>query len=226
MVSVQLPTQWLQDAWGGPGTQDMHPVMFVDGETLKVTIFPKGGAGMRVVTRRIPKTGQATFKVADDMRAYVHLLEDFPDVKLDVKDTTLTVTAETCCSAIQQHFQNIELAEDNIIPDDAQDVHLVVPAAQWLGLWKCTPQKGVIEVSCSKNRRSITVKHSKGRWAGAIHARDKSDVGKTFKCDALVTQRIFGYARASLTSSDLVFMHCGVLKWVHEHTTIYLAPLD
>lgn len=226
MAQVQLPTQWLSRAWGGPSKQDMHPVMAIDDHTLKITIFPRGGAGMRVVTRRIPKTDTVTFKISDDMRAYVHSLEDFPDVKLHVKGTTLIVTAESCCSAIQHHFPNIELADNNVIPDDAQDVRLVVPAVQWLGLWKCTPQKGVIEIACSQNRRSITVKHSKGRWAGAIQARDKSDAGKTFKCDALVTKRIFGYAEASVTSSDIVFMHCGVLKWVHGDTTIYLAPLE
>ena len=226
MATVLLPTEWLDQAWGGTVKQDLLPVVAIHGDQLKITIFPNGGAGMRVITRSIPKTGQVTFNVTEGMRAFVRLLKDFPQITLDIQGDRMAVTAETSCSAVQYHFPNVELVDDNVIPDHAKDVELVVPTAYWHSLWKSLPSKGTCELSCNKSRRSVTLKHSKGRWAGAIQAREKPQDSRTFTADALVARRIFRFVQPSATFSTLVFMDCGVLKWVHENTTVYIAPFE
>jgi len=72
----------------------------------------------------------------------------------------------------------------------------------------------------------VTLKHSKGRWAAAIQAREKPQASRKFTADALVARRIFRFVQPSATFSTLVFMDCGVLKWVHENTTVFIAPFE
>lgn len=226
MASVQLPTEWLDKAWGGSTKQDMNPVLCIDGSQLKITIFPKGGAGMRVVKRAIPETGHVTFTVTDAMRAYIRLLLEFPDITLHITQTELSIIAQNCCSAIQYNFPKIETVEDNVIPDHPKDVHVHVSTTHWLNMWKSMPSKGVIHITTAKHTRAVTMKHSRGRWAGAIQARDKPPHSCAFKGDSGVARRIFSYAVVSSSFSELVFMDCGVLKWIDGDTTIYLAPVE
>jgi len=226
MASVGVPTEWLINAWGGGVKQDMNPIMCIDGESLKVTIFPKGAAGMRVITRRIPTSGHVTFKITDAMRAYVKLLSNFPDITLNIHDTNLSIVAQDCCAAIQYNFPNITVADDNVIPVHPQDIRVVIPTTQWLNVWRTIPPKGTINIVVSKTARSITLKHDRGRWAGALQARDKPTCSRSFKCDAHVAKKTFAFVEPTNTFSHLFFMDCGVLKWSDGDNTIYLAPFE
>jgi len=226
MANATLPTDWLIEACGGKKKQEMPPVMTIGGITAKVTIFPHGEAGMRVKTYGIVASrGCSTFRVSDAMRGFIRLLVDYPNVKLAVSGTKLTITAENCSSALQYHFPNIELTDDNLIPDHAQDIHVVVPCAQWLSLWKSIPPKGHVTIVVDKSRRSVTMKHSRGRWAGAIQAREKPLQSQTFVGDALTTKRIFSYVVPQSTFATVIFMDCGVLRYTDGCQTIYLAPV-
>jgi hypothetical protein len=224
MTSVTLPTEWIIEACGGKKNQEMLPVITIDGTTIKVVIFPHGGAGMRSMMRNITQTRAVSFKVSIAMRGFFRLLSDFHQITLAIEDKELSVTAENPCSAVQYHFPNIELADDNVILDHVKDIHVVVPCAEWLTMWKSVPPKGNVTVVVDKKRRSVTLKHSKGRWAGAIQAREKPLETQTFGCDAMVAKRIFAYVVPQTTFCTVVLMHCGVLRWTDDHVTIYLAP--
>lgn len=224
MVSVELPIEWLNEAWGGRKKQELPPVMTIDGSVAKVVIFPHGGAGMRVMKRYVVGTGACTFKVSEAMRGFMRLLTDWQHVTLAIDDTKMAVTVQNCCSALQYHFPKIELCDEEIIPDHPKDICTVVPSAQWLSMWKPMPAKGVIAISIDKTKRSITMKHSKNRWAGAIQARDKPGETQTFKCDSMIAKRMFAYVEPKSSFSNLIFMDCGVLRWTDDNVTVYLAP--
>ena len=225
MTSVTLSTQWIIEACGGKKNQEMPPVITIDGGVIKVVIFPHGGAGMRSMTRHIAPTRSVSFKVSVAMRAFLRLLTDFHQITLVIEDAKLSVTAENCCSAVQYHFPNIELTDDNVILDHVKDIHITVPCAQWLSMWKSVPTKGEITLTVDKNRRSVTMKHSKGRWAGAIQACTKPPRTQTFVCDAMVAKRIFAYVVPQSMVATIVLMDCGVLQWTDDNVTIYLAPV-
>ena len=127
------------------------------------------------------------------MRAYVRLLSDFPDITLNITGTELGIVAQSCCSAVQYNFPHIEMAEDNVIPDHPKDIIVHVSTVHWLSMWKSMPPKGIIDIACTKTSRSLTMKHSRGRWAGAIQARDKPLQSQSFKCNSSVAKRIFTY---------------------------------
>jgi len=224
MTSVELPIGWLVEAWGGNKKQELPPVMTIDGTTVKVVIFPHGGAGMRVMKRTVPSTGTCTFKVSDAMRGFIRQLVDWQHVTLAVDDTKMSVTVQNSCSALQYHFPKIELDVDNVISDHPKDICTVVPCTQWLTMWKSMPNKGVVTLAVDKTKRSVTMKHSRGRWAGAIQARDKPTDTQTFQCDCGIARKMFAYVQPVSAFSNLIFMDCGVLRWTDDNVTIYVAP--
>lgn len=224
MVSVELPVTWLIEAWGGKKKQELPPVMTIDGTGVKVVIFPHGGAGMRVMTHMVAHTGTCTFKVSDAMRGFMRQLTDWQHATLTIEDTKMSVTVQNCSSALQYHFPKIELTDDNVIPDHTKDICTVVPCTQWLTMWKSMPSKGVATLAINKTKRSVTMKHSGGRWAGAIQARDKPRDTQTFACDCGIAKRMFAYIEPKSAFSNLIFMDCGVLRWTGDNVTIYMAP--
>ena len=224
MISFKIKCKWLNQAWGSTKKQDMEPILSVNGETLKVTVFQNGGCGMRVQTCTIPKTGSVSFKIPNSIRAFVALLEDFDSIQMETNKEKLTITAERPNSALQYNVPNIEHVEDNFIEDDPKDICLAIPTDEWLTLWKTMPLKGEFTLAIDKTRRSVTFKHSKGRWGAAIQAKTKPKQSTTFTGDPLVAKRIFAYCKVEDMFSTITFMHCGVLKWQQNNTVVYLAP--
>ena len=222
----QVKCKWLIEAWGDTKKQAMEPILSVSGDQLKVTVFQNGGCGMRVKTCTISKTGSATFKIPNSIRAFVALLEDFDSIQMEINEQKLTITAERPNSALQYNFTNIEHVEDNFIADDSKDISLEVPTEEWLTLWKTMPLKGDFVLAIDKTRRSVTFKHSKGRWGAAIQAKDTPKQSKSFTGDPLVAKRIFAFCKVEDMFSTVTFMDCGVLKWQQNNTVVYLAPQD
>lgn len=220
----RVKCNWLNEAWGNTKKQVMEPILSVNGNELKVIMFQNGGCGMRVKTCTVTQTGSATFKIPNSIRAFVALLEDFDSIQLEIKEQKLTITAERPNSALQYNFPNIEYVEDNLIADDPKDICLDVPTDEWLTLWKTLPLKGEFVLAIEKTRKSLTFKHSKGRWGAAIQAKDKPKQTKTFRGDPLTAKRIFAFCKAEDMFSTITFMHCGVLKWQQNNTVVYLAP--
>ena len=224
MVSVELPVEWLNEAWGGRQEQELPPVMTIGVSVVKVIIFPHGDKGMRVMKRYAVGNGTCTFKISEAMRGFMRLLSDWQHVTIHIEDTDMSMTVQNCCSALQYKFPKIELCDDNAIPDHPKDIRVVVPCAQWLSMWKPMPAKGDIVISIDKTKRSMTMKHSKSRWAGAIQTHEKPNETQTFQCDSMIGKRMFAYVEPTSDFSNLVFMDCGVLKWTYDNVTIYLAP--
>jgi len=216
--------KWLNEAWGNTKKQTMEPVLSISGDKLKVTMFQNGGCGMRVKTCTISKTGSATFKIPNSIRAFVALLEDFDSIQMEIIEGKLTIIAERPNSALQYNFANIEHVEDNCIADDPKDVSLEVPTEEWLTLWKTMPLKGDFVLAIDKKTKSLTFKHSKRRWGAAIISKGKPKQTKTFTGDPLVAKRIFAFCKVDDIFSTVTFMHCGVLKWQQNNTIVYLAP--
>lgn len=224
MASFQVKCKWLTEAWGGTKKQATVPILSVSGTTLKVSVFQNGGCGMRVKTCIVSKTGTATFKIPNSIRAFVALLGDFDSIRFEIRQETLTIIAERLNSALQYTFQNLEHVDDNVIADDPQDICVTVPTDEWLTLWKTMPLKGKVVIGLDRTRRSVTLKHSNGRWGAAIQAKEKPKSTTTFTGQPLVAKKIFGYCDHQDMFSTLTFMHCGVLKWQQNTTVVYLAP--
>jgi len=220
----RVKCKWLIEAWGNTKKQAMEPILSVSGDKLKVTIFQNGGCCMRVKTCTISKTGPVTFKIPNSIRAFVALLEDFDYIQMEINEEKLTIIAERPNSAIQYNFANIEHVEDNFIAEDSNDISLEVPTEEWLNLWKTMPLKGDFVLAIDKTRRSVTFKHSKGRWGAAIQAKDKPKQSNSFTGDPLVAKRIFAFCKVEDMFSTITFMHCGVFKWQQNNTVVYLAP--
>ena len=220
----RVKCKWLNEAWGNTKKQAMEPILSVNGDKLKVTIFQNGGCGMRVKTCTVSKTGSATFKIPNSIRAFVALLEDFDSIQMEINEGKLTIIAERPNSAIQYNFANIEHVEDNFIADDSKDISLEVPTEEWLTLWKTMPLKGDFVLAIDKTTKSLTFKHSKRRWGAAIISKGKPKQTKTFTGDPLVAKRIFAFCKVDDIFSTVTFMHCGVFKWQQNNTVVYLAP--
>tara|TARA_B110000003_G_C16466015_1_gene463799 strand:+ start:465 stop:740 length:276 start_codon:yes stop_codon:yes gene_type:complete len=86
------------------------------------------------------------------------------------------------------------------------------------------PSKGEITLACKMDKKIVTFKHSKGRWAAAITAKTKASKDASFVCDSGVTKFCFTEAAKAPTFSTLIFMDCGVLKWESGNTSVHLAP--
>lgn len=224
MTEFRVKTAWLSEAWGGACKQEIEPVISVEGTTLKVTIFPNGGAGMRVQTQTIEETGATTFKITQSIRSFVKLIDDFDSIRIAINGDDMTITGERPNSAMQCHFQKIEMVEDNYIEEDSKDILINVPTHEWLSIWKSVPEEGTIAIRVDRTMKSLTLKHSLGWWGAAVQATEKPSSTQTFTADAMVAKRIFQYSNAESTFSTLTFMCCGVLKWKQGRTIIYIAP--
>jgi len=224
MTSIKVSTEWLHESWGKTATHEKNPHMYVDGTNLSIIIFPKGESAMRVMRRTVEKTSTIGFEVVPALRCFVKMLLGFKEITLNINNQGLSVIAENPNSAIEYRFSNIDIVQKNEIEPHEDDIEIKLPTEEWLNIWKSIPPKGQVTIECQKKRKSITIKHSKQRWVGAIQGCHVPTDSKTFTTDAMVIKRIFALCTPETVFSHICFMKCGVFKWKQKNTEIYIAP--
>ena len=236
MIQCQVPRDWLFEALGSNRRHDIPPQMAVDDESMKITIFPKGGAAMRVMSRptELIAAGTSipalTFKVTDAMRTFLFRLKHFRHIRLclDSEKSTVQMTMTTTNAALRYSFHKVEFVEDNLIPPDLEDVTLEIPTLDWLALWQTIGAKGSVSFAVVPKRRAIVMKHSSQRWGAALHAQEPAKQKLDFTCDTAAAKATLAYCNPENdwpVLTKLTFMKCGVLRWnLTDDYYVYMAP--
>lgn len=224
MTQINVPTAFLTKAWFGIQKQDIQPRFTIMDDSIKVTAFPKGGAGMRVSYYPVV-TGceNVTFEVSDALRCYIKNISAWPEVKLSLENKQLNISVESSTAAIQYIFPSLQLHEDGYIEDHDDDQIVTISTLDWFNMWNTIPPKGSVTICLSKQTKVITLNHSTGRWKSAVVARSKPTSSLSLVIDGSVAKSVFVDPPA-VTFSELVFKHVGVLEWRGKNEKIYIAP--
>lgn len=223
-MEFSIDPRWLFKAVGKNSKFHVKPQLSVSGGQLTVTTFKMNGIGMRAIHTQVACKQQCTIEVPQALRGYLHQLTDCTDIQLILKDTTLRVFIERPTFGIEYQIPNINYLEDQCIETSPKDVHHKIGTGDWMAICQAMPAKGYITFQCQANKKMITFKHSKGRWGGAIAASEKSTAAKTFRADSGVAKFCFKDELPTKPFCSLIFMECGVLKWICNDITIHLAP--
>lgn len=224
-ISWTVPTEWLHNAWFKLQKTDVRSQISVDGTYVVVTAFAKGGAGMRVSKYRIEKTGKITFEVSDALRCFIKKCLPFHSIDFCVENEQMVLKIDQPGLGIQYTFSKIKIVEENVIPDQKEDQHMSISSRDWFCIWPTIPPKGDVTLSISKQSKIMTLKHSGGRWGGAITLKNKPKRDQTIKIDPIVAKSVF-VGDVSEAWSTVVFMKVGVLQWFTSDMTIYVAPIE
>jgi hypothetical protein len=224
MTQINVPTAFLTKAWFDIKKQDIQPRFTIADDYIKVTAFPKGGAGMRVSYYPIV-TGccSVTFEVSDDLRCFINKISAWPEVKLSIENKQLNISVESSTAAIQYVFPGLQLHEDAYIEDHNDDQIVAISTVDWFNMWNTVPPKGSVTICLSKQTKVITLNHSTGRWKSAVIARAKPSRDVSVIIDSGVAKSVF-VDGPEQTFSELVFKHVGVLEWRAKNEKIYIAP--
>ena len=223
-MEFSVDPRWLFKAVGKNATFQVKPQLSVSDGQLKVTTFKLDGNGMRASHKHISCKQDCTIEVPQALRGYLHQLTDCTDIQLILNDTTLRVCIERPTFGIEYQIPKVIVLEDYCIETSLKDVHHKIGTRDWMAIGQAMPAKGYITFQCQANKKMITFKHSKGRWGGAIAASEKSKVTKTFRVDSGVAKFCFKGELPTKPFCTLIFMECGVLKWICDDITIHLAP--
>lgn len=223
-MEFSIDPRWLFKAVGKNAKFHVLPQISVCNGQLKVTTFKMKGIGMRAVHKQISCKQNCTIEVPQMLRLYLQQLTDCTDVQLILKETTLRVFIERPTFGIDYQIPKVNILEDHCIESSPKDVRHRIGTRDWMAICQAMPAKGYITFKCQANKKMITFKHSKGRWGGALVAGAKSNAAKTFRADSGVTKFCFKGEVPTKPFCTLIFMECGVLKWVCGNLTIHLAP--
>ena len=226
VMDITVSPVWLHDAWMGVTKFDVRPKLTAAQDTIEVVIFREQGASMRMTKRAVPHNGECTIEITDGMRAYVKALKHFASVRLQVKEKTLIMTAESSGAAVQYHFPTVKFAEDNHIPCSPADMPVTIYSQDWLAICQTMPVKGQVTIQCEANKRNITLRHSKGRWAAGIMAKDPACQTKCFETSSGAMKFVCQALQPQPSFSKLIFMVCGVLRWDSDGHSAYMAPYE
>ena len=224
MTTFTVPLEWLIESWFGTLKQTIPASIIVVDNVLKITTFPKGSGGMRTTLKNIDSTEDVAFEVPNTLRCFVTKIKGFKEVKFLIQKKTLILSVESTSAAVQYSFPSLKTAEDRNIEPHTDDIPLLISTVDWLNLWMSIPPVGTVTLTISKQRKVLTLKHSGGRWGGAIFTKKKPKADATIEVDT-------GFAKSVMKGnipdifSTVTFMQCGVLQWNSATITAYVAPV-
>jgi len=223
-MEFSIDPRWLFKAVGKNANFHVKPQLSVSDGQLKVTTFKMKGIGMRSIRTQVSCNQNCTIEVPQALRGYLHQLAECTDIQLILTATTLRVLIERPTFGIEYQIPNVSVLEDQCIESSPKDAQHKIGTIDWMAICQAMPAKGYITFQCQANKKMITFKHSKGRWGGAIAASEKSKVTRTFRADSGVARFCFHGELPIKPFCTLIFMECGVLKWICDNITIHLAP--
>lgn len=223
MTSFTVPVQWLIDASFGLQKQVNQPHVVVTHDKLEIITFPKGMVGMRVVKRYIGPTEDTAFEMSDALRCFLKKILPFQETTFTIDENKLIISAEMATAAIQYTFK-VKRVDVNVIESHKSDIPVKVFTHDWLNLWQTIPPRGTLTISVSNQSKLLTLKHSTGRWGGAIFLKKKPKKEISVVVDTVAAKSVFKSKTEDLYSTA-VFMHCGVFKWYTTDHTVYIAPI-
>ena len=221
-VSVNTATLLSALVLEQPSSQS--PLFSVRDRCLRITTFPVDLTGMRVQTVQVESGDCLCFKMSDKVCRFLQGCRGYHDVRFSLDKGTLTVVAESTCSAVQIQFVGVETAEDVFIDGHVQDVGMTVPTVEWLKLWQTVPDNGEVQLQCHARKKTVTLTQGGDKWAAVIQGQDAPDRTVAFVCRSHIAKTTFGTCPTGSTFSALTFMSNGVLKWGVGNVEVYLAP--
>ena len=226
MLCVTVNIEWLLSALSPPKKRvTVPPRLIVNENQLSVQHFYDGGRGMRTISTVMSSSvGPFSFEMSETVRRFLCCCSSFKSVKFQLTGQSLAILLESSCSALQYNLPYVKVVDILSMSESDQDMELRVPSAEWLNVWQTIPVKGDVEISCTARRRAITLQHSKGRWACAVHASERASKSVSFVCDSRVGKAVFVDCVASETFSSLVLKANGVLCWKVGNDQVLLSP--
>jgi len=222
-VSVNTATLLSALVLEQPSSQS--PLFSVRDRCLRITTFPVDLTGMRVQTVQVESGDCLCFKMSDKLCHFLQGCRGYHAVRFSLEKGTLTVVAESTCSAVQVKFAGVETVEDVFIDGHAQDVGMTVPTVEWLKLWQTVPATGKVTMHCHARKKTVTLTHVSNQWAAVVQGTTAPDKAVAFVCCGHVARATLGTCPTRSTFSVLTFMHNGVLKWEVDRVEVYLAPV-
>ena len=174
--------------------------------------------------RTIDPTKDITFEISEALRCFVTKIKGFHEVRFHIEGLKLSLNVESPTSAVQYSFSRLKLTEDNIIAPHEEDISVSVSTVDWFNLWRSIPPRGSLTLCISKQTKVLTLKHSGGRWGGAIFAKKKPKGDASIIVDTVTAESVFK-SKVSDIFSTVTFMQCGVLQWNSQNSTVYVAPM-
>lgn len=223
MTNVHFPPKWLVDTLNGKHG-DPSPQCEFDNNILSLTVFIESGAGMFTKRTRVEHSDNVVFEMTSALHAFLKRIVVYPKVQFRFKNGSLTVVVETPSSALQYRFPKIPMLEPQTIESSDKDLTVTIPADDWVHLWGTIPGKGRVTISSSASSKTLTMKHSGGRWGAAIQTKQSVSLAKSFTCNASAIRETMLMCTPLRVFAKLTFMSVGVLKWTCEDVTVHLAP--
>ena len=176
-----------------------------------------------------PAGGPVTFIVTNAMRNFVARLNElYTTTRLEIEadQKTVTFTIESVASALKYTFEQVSFGEEQTIEPSVEDVNVRVPRLEWKSLCFLAPSLGSITLDCAARKRACTLRHDGGRWSAAIQLHEKAPDTLHFVGDAEAIRRLSIVFNTDVPFITLVFMKCGVLKWLDGRgLSGYIAPI-
>jgi hypothetical protein len=237
MTSVSL--HWLHQAWCQTRAFDVLPQCTMTPTSVKVVTFIKEGVGMRLCETTVGGSvggsvggrvgGPVTFMVTNAMRNFVARLNELyttTHLEIETDKKTVTFTIESVASALKYTFEQVHFGEEQVIEPSLEDVSVRVPRLEWKSLCFLSPSLGSLTLNCVAQKRACTLRHDGGRWSAAIQLHEKAPATLHFVGDAEAIRRLSIVFNTDVPFITLVFMKCGVLKWLDERgLSGYIAPV-
>jgi len=224
MLMLQVSTDWLMAALLPLKKKEILPQLVCDNHQLSIKHFYNGGAGLRIVSTTLPAADNMSFEISDSLQRFLACCSSFSKIELKLEQRALTLSMESLCSALQYKIPYVKKVEDMAMQRSNQDVELQIPTEEWFHIFRTLPVKGNVTIGCCARKRAVTLKHSKGRWVGGVHAKSTSSKTLDFECTSAVAKAVFKDCQITDTFSSLIFMENGVLCWMSGGVTVYLAP--
>jgi len=223
MARVHFSPKWLVETLNGKHGEPSPQCEF-DNNMLRLTIFIESGAGMFTKRTHVEHCENIVFEMTSALHAFLKRIVVYPKVQFCFNNGSLTVVVETPSSALQYRFPKIPRLEPQEIESSDKDVTVMVPADDWVHLWGTLPGKGMVTISASVSSKTLTMKHSGGRWGAAIQTKQNVTASTSFTCNASAIRETMSMCTPLRVFSKLSFMSVGVLKWTCEDVTVHLAP--
>lgn len=225
MLQVKVKTDWLLSALSPFSTsRKMLPQLIVHENTVSVQHFYDSFVGMRSISKHLPSADNMSFELSETVQRFLQCCSSFNDVCFELDGSKLTITIQSSCSALQYKVPYVKLTEKLDMPNNSdQAIEVMIPSQEWLNIWKTIPVRGAMTIECTARKQAITMKHSKGRWCGGVHAQAAPSRSVSFECDSRVAKAVFAESATSATFSSLIFTS-NILCWKVDDVTVFLAP--
>ena len=225
VVGVSVTSDTLLSALTNDQPHLQLPRISVRDRRLRITTFPVDLAGMRVQTVEVESNDCLCFQMSEKVCRFLRCCRGYHTIQFALDKGTLSVAAESACSALRREFPDVSPSEDIFVDVHPQDVGIRLPTVEWFNLWQTAPDTGEVTVICQARQKTVALTQAAANWGAVVQARTAPARAVTFVCQSHVAKSTLCTCPTTPTFSTLTFMKNGPLKWTVGNVTVYLAPV-